>query len=501
MSDPQYKETTVFERTVYALAVLFFIKAAIVGIWIIRPWDVPDEVGHFSYIKNLAEGENFPVLHETFIDSDVWEEFCEFPMGAGENWIAQHPPLYPILMVPVYWIGSYFGESFWGSFYLIRLMSSLMFGVGLVMFVRTLLEAGASRAVALGCGIIMASVPTGTFLAAGVNHDPLVFMLGAFVSYYWVRYLKTTTPRDLICFGIFIGLGMITKYTMLVLAIPTVAIVGLRWFNSENKSPKVLLFASAFTFLPIGLWMLRNLSVLGELLPVDMSGFASTEPMDVGIIGFFGELGLFSNFYQSFWGLIGWMGDKNLQLRWLHIQPAYLKPLTWVMLLLLILGVLGLIREKLKDTRKRAMVCVVVGALMPILFWQLGWFSKEIRYLLPLYCTCLVFVGIGLTDLGYIFTAGDFTKNDWIERTALGVVAFFIVIYCYKVFSVSVPSGNLQASFGRYLFPVIGFLAIAIMVPVSRLFNRLSVVVLGGSIIFPFIELYFWIQEVLPFFS
>ena len=113
-----FRSFSFWQLAPWGVVVFFVLKAIVTSIWIVRPWDIPDEVGHYSYIKDLATGKGLAVLHETPLDKETWKVFApDNPPAPGTNWIAQHPPFYHIIMVPVYWLGALFGSPIWGAFF------------------------------------------------------------------------------------------------------------------------------------------------------------------------------------------------------------------------------------------------------------------------------------------------------------------------------------------------------------------------------------------------
>ena len=89
------------------LATLFVLRTP--------PWQAPDEPAHYNYVRQLAEGE-LPVIEpgdwdQTYLSQIVGAEFDPtFPVEGFtyEDW---QPPLYYLLQVPIYRLGSGSPES------------------------------------------------------------------------------------------------------------------------------------------------------------------------------------------------------------------------------------------------------------------------------------------------------------------------------------------------------------------------------------------------------
>jgi hypothetical protein len=479
---------------------LFLLKVSITCIWVVRPWDVPDEVGHFSYIKDLATGKGFPVLHESRIDKEIWTEFAPGFSTAGSNWIAQHPPLYHLTMVPVYWVGSLFNDSIWGSFYLIRLATAVLFGLGILIFVKAMREAGLTAAVALGLALMLASIPNHTYLAGAVNHDAMVFLSGSLVLLFWVRFSLSQSRSDLLCLGLFLGLGGVVKYTFLVLYPPIICLVLLSIWKRGNLSRKQLGYFMLLVSVPIGIWMIRNLILLGSPLPVDTTGFHSDKPFEMSFLKFGSEFPVFSIILQSFWGLLGWMGDGTLRVRWLEIYAIYQQAFTWPLIIFLALSFFYLA----KDTKGsgQCLCCRFLGLFIVLYLLQLvGWLDHEYHHFLPLFLVGAGITGWSLSESFVCLKKGNLLSMRAIEIGALGTFLFFLLVHYYKIYSFSIPSGTLQGTFGRYYLPVIGFFVIGFVGPGLKRFPLAAQLVMVCAMVYSCTELYVWLHEAVPFFA
>jgi 4-amino-4-deoxy-L-arabinose transferase-like glycosyltransferase len=484
----------------YLLVVFFVTKAAITGTWVVRPWDVPDEVGHFSYIQDIATGKGIPVLHETLINHELWKDFARnTEVATASNWIAQHPPVYHILMVPAYWIGSLFGESFWGAFYFIRLLTACIFGVGIFILLKAFREAELSAPVSLGLGIMLACIPNHTFLAGSVNHDALVFLCGSLALFFLIRYTKRGVGSDLLLLGLVLGCGGLVKYTFLVIIPPALGWVGFVLWRSKKSSPKSIAMFLGLVMGPITLWMLRNGIIFGELLPLDTSGFHSEQPLEMGVLEFGQSFPILSIITRSYWGLLGWLGDGTLEVRWLQVYSLYQQVFTWPVIILLVLTLFYLVKEKFRD--EAWMRFCVVGSVVAVLsFVSTGWWKLEHWFYLPLFFLAVAIVG---WRMGEVINCVRTRKVDSVLVTDMGAVLvclFFLIVHLYKIYSYSLPSGVLQGSFGRYYIFLVGFFLVGFLGKGVRSFPIAAPLVLGFSILYSSVELYVWLHEVIPFF-
>lgn len=87
----------------WGLALLFFLKAAVLALFVTPLWDVPDEVAHFATISALADGEGLPRPGASVIPPRLvalWKPGAAAGQPVG-NWVSIHPPTYHALAVPL----------------------------------------------------------------------------------------------------------------------------------------------------------------------------------------------------------------------------------------------------------------------------------------------------------------------------------------------------------------------------------------------------------------
>ena len=485
----------------WCVVALFILKAFVTSVWIVRPWDIPDEVGHFSYIKDLAEGDGLPVLHETLLDDEVWPTFVKNgSSNAGLNWIAQHPPLYHGLMVPAYWIGGLFGSAFWGSFYMVRFATAVVFGMGIWILMKAFREFGLSQSLSLGLGIMIAAIPNHTYLAGGVNHDGLVFLVGSLVLLSGIRFAESGSGPDLLWLGLWLGLGGLVKYTLLVLVPPVLVLSLVRFFGSESFSWGTVSKYLLSVFIPIGIWVSRNFLMYGELLPIDTSGFQSDQPLGVSFLEFGMEFPLFSILIQSYWGLLGWMGDGNLQVRWLQMYSIYQQAYTLPLIVVLCLSAHRLIQRSRESTAR--LVCGIIGALLAsFLVVGSGWLEEEFKLYLPV-LTLFPAIGGWITlEAVWLSCARRLDTQGRIQLSCVLLFLFFLMVYLIRIYTFSESAGALQGTFGRYFLPLLGMIILGFLSPGLGRSRWATFLILGAGIVYSGTELYVWLHEAIPFFN
>jgi hypothetical protein len=254
-------------------AASLLVGALLIGmaqVALLPPWEGIDETAHYSYIQQLAEIGTWPRFGDP-VSAEVedylkiapsayakwsYKDFFDAPAeiiesgraaaravrdpsrlwrpGHGDNWQAQHPPIYYLLMVPAYQLSK--GWSLADQLFLIRGSSYLLAWLGLCLATfSSFHEIDASP-----------TLGTTTFLApalwpllfpmwfpemARLGNDSLIVLLVASAFIILRRVLVSNVGlNQYILLGIICGLGLLTKATFLPLVIVIVAVLLLqRW--------------------------------------------------------------------------------------------------------------------------------------------------------------------------------------------------------------------------------------------------------------------------------
>lgn len=194
------------------------------------PWGLIDEAQHVDYVWHIAERGEFPVagtttLSPALIDSLFatrhWFVF-QWPtpastaltdLGAvGYSYEAYHPPLYYLLMAPVF-LGA--PGSILDRLFLLRGAALVLSLVTVYLVFR--LGALVSRSVlfALLATLIFIMLPERAAYTSRVNNDVLAEMLGAAICLVSVQgVLRALTPIRAVSLGVLLALGVWTKLSV-----------------------------------------------------------------------------------------------------------------------------------------------------------------------------------------------------------------------------------------------------------------------------------------------
>ena len=291
------------QRFILVLAMVYLVKQA-VYVFLFPAFSGHDEVAHYAHLRIVAEEGRVPVIPDleewraSFQAGDPIEldrlpdelyrycryttqdQYCapsdpRFRNGGPDaitwpplndaifpsGWIytANHPPLYYILMTPVYWLGA--GASPATQLFLLR-FAAIPFGLGTVV-----LAFLTARALFPTDGFLSVVAPAFvafqtqvSYEAAMLNNDILCIALYSAVLYLLVLGIRDRFPNRL-CFalGIVLGLAILTKGTSItavgIAGLAALATLGFRdWRGLLRRGliagvPMLLLIAPWYVFL------------------------------------------------------------------------------------------------------------------------------------------------------------------------------------------------------------------------------------------------------------
>ena len=364
------RATTATRRFLILLLTIFFAKGVIIA-FVHPPFTGHDEVAHYAYLRYVAEERRIPVIPDLNewrtrraatrgsaqdqIPPTLWP-YCQYatrdwdpgckaeryrsnPVYAmslgGElfptGWVytANHPPLYYLVMTPVYWLSS--GQSIEGQLYILRL-AAIPFGLLTVLFAyltaRTLFPR--DQFLAMMVPAFVAFQPQIAYEAAMLNNDILAICFTSALIYLLALGLKQRFPlRVCLWIGFSFGLAMLAKNTSAVSA-PVIAfamIFGLgvrRWREWLPKGALTALVAALLVW-PWFLYMDRtygDFTALGRINELQYWNYNDSEAPSI-----WGQLSSESfvwDRWRETWGHFGW--------RLIFLSSSLYRVLLWVTL-------------------------------------------------------------------------------------------------------------------------------------------------------------------------
>jgi hypothetical protein len=375
----------------YALVALLAgsLLLGLAQIAVLPPFEGADEVAHYSYIQQVGETGTWPQLGDPLSgEIDDYRRLAPLPKaagepwtyhnffessadviaagraqahrlrnpsrpwmpGSGENWQAQHPPLYYLLLSPVY-----LATKSWGlidQLFALRLFSYLIAwgAIGLAIMTASRVprgEAHTQNASRLAPALWPALFPMWFPEMARLGNDSLLAAMSALAWAALIHlHAEPARVRSYLLLGIICGLGLLTKAMMAPFVVAVGGYLIFRaWKLHGAGVPTSKLFACLAVFgvavaLIAGWWyglkLIRNGSLTGsvEMIRLQAAGGLLKGLHEHGSVRDF-ALGLMMTSLTFLWG-----GT------WSFVMPALalFAPFA-VLLLLLAVGWLGEVRQ------------------------------------------------------------------------------------------------------------------------------------------------------------
>jgi 4-amino-4-deoxy-L-arabinose transferase-like glycosyltransferase len=368
------------------LIVLLLIYTAkqLFNVVVFPPFSGHDEVAHFAYIETVATEHRVP----RFVDLSDWPppganapplppgdylpdrlyKYCDYVIGwqgpnvcetdqpsylaapkhvvfynmgigykvVGFQYAANHPPLYYMLMTPLYWLTD--GASPETQLYFFR-AAAIPFGL-ITIFLAYLLARLLFRDdsfLAITVPAFVAFQPQVSYEAAMVNNDIVaIAAYSALLSLLVWGIRERFPPKILVLTGFTFGIALLAKGTGLtaapLIALAVVVSSGLRNVRDWLRKGAFVLAISGLLVWP---WYLFLYRTYGNLSAFDQISALQWNNYRVGGTPSFWELFWNKNFatlrWQETWGMFGW--------RRLPLDGGLL----WAIAIPLILGLTGLV--------------------------------------------------------------------------------------------------------------------------------------------------------------
>lgn len=359
------------------LLIAVFILKQLLWVYLIPPWEAPDELAHFSYVQTLFYEQKLPELGKTLFSTqaeaigpvpsggntsgqnlDASGEALTYPPqaiyqpGTKLNWIAQHPPLYYLLLVPFYGMMPKDDPAL--AIFLLRFISILLGAVTLYFSHKTLAKIlpkgnmGARLAELFNITVVsaLAFLPTFSYSSAIINNDNLVIALSAILIFLLISRRENISalnqsdpkklseknkysPRAPLLIGLVLGLMAITKTTSLPLILVTLIIYLADIFFAKNSTERRkfvfdVLKVFGIALLISGWWYARNYFIFKTFLPEIKDAVAlnpallsqhpylttlfpevvSSRPQ-FGFLNFLFTKNFLIEYYKNIWGVFG----------------------------------------------------------------------------------------------------------------------------------------------------------------------------------------------------
>lgn len=456
------------------ITIAFFVKFALYALFITPLWDIPDESGHYSYVENVATG-NLPVLGTTTMSVDVTRSWAGPQATPGLNWIAQHPPLYYATAAPVLIMARVCGLGFEGQVRSVRLVSALFGALSTLGILFLLMEFTKAIRLALAGAIFFGCTPMFLQLSTGVSHDTLVACLAIWATFWCIRWSRSDKFGDAMLCALFVGLGLITKFTGLGLALPLFFCMIFRLWRNRKAGENQLLKRSAtlwlIMFLPLCAWMARNVLMLHHLLPVTAIATKEHPKVAIGFLQYMLTQPFWQSTLISYIGLIGWNGRGNDQLDWIQVIGPTAK---YFMAAILLSSSLAFFNALLGYWKFLSKNSAAMAAFLVTLFVATTMYEMAQAQVICI----VIFLALVVTVIANLPGAVMNNSTSWVLVTAGLCPLFFCFIYYEHLWASY--NGVMRATHGRYFYPVIPLVILLVSYPLRG--RRLSTIALGAAV-------------------
>jgi 4-amino-4-deoxy-L-arabinose transferase-like glycosyltransferase len=307
-------------RFLVALLIVYVAKQLVVA-FVSPPFTGHDEVAHFAMIRIVATEHRIPRLWTDRLPSDLYQ-YRAFSIEWRDRdnsplYTAVHPPLYYLMMAPVYLAASHLSPE--GIQYVLR-CASIPWGVASIVLAFLLTTTLFPRDAFLGVTVptAVAFQPQVSYEAAMVNNDALATALYTGILLLMVLTIRDgATIRRAALLGTAAGVALLAKGTTAIalVLIPLALLAGQRGWRWQSAAIQTAIAYGAALAI-IGPWwwfMTRN---YGD--PMAFSAIAATQTDLTRHDTTFLQL-LFSGRFlvdrwAETWGEFGW--------RLIHISPA-----------------------------------------------------------------------------------------------------------------------------------------------------------------------------------
>jgi hypothetical protein len=449
------------------LALLFFLKAAALALFVTPLWDVPDEVAHFATVSELADGHGVPRPGASVVPPPLvalWNPgLAGKPVG---NWVSIHPPGYHALAVPFLWAARAATPDLEWQVRFTRLLSALCGAAALLVFFRALRAAGADRPTGLAGAAGVGFLPMYSHMSSGISHDILCALLGGLAALAFFRLIRSRSTRDAFALAAALAAAGAVKATAVPLAIALLVLVPVHLPGRLPGRIARAVGVAAVALSTTAAWALWIGTVPGS--DGSPAAGARRAPTAIALLEGLRDSPILDHTFKNFLGLFGWTGTGRGTLSWFQISGPFLAVYLLLALVLVALAAAWVWdrdfgRSRGGSPRIAAASWAFAAVVLVASFSWLAAGTVTAWPKLALYALLLAVPCLSATRVWRIREApeGAVFASQFAALVFTAAYLFHIVRYMLAM-------GAMRGTHGRYFFIVLAFLLAALVLPAAE---------------------------------
>lgn len=477
------------------LFVFAFFKFAILGHVIVPPWSNPDEIGHYSFVSDLAQGE-YHHLGSGYLEPEA-SSSAYGNRSPQLNWILSHPPFYYMAVAPVLAGLDAVGAPVLTKLKALRLVNAVLATLALYLMFRTVLLVSNSLPAAMFAAAIPVFTPMYAALAGSAGHDIAVFMFGSAGAFFLASYFVSKRPQsEIMCLAMFACAALVKSTGLPIFAGVAAVFLAIRIFERRLNAQAIA--AGAVIALCVFVWHLYTYLSFGQWILYPGRPVPALTSAEFSFLTFLTTIPVVETALSTFSGFIWVSRGPDIHASVSFPQGALLHG--FLMLLTLLLA-----------------------AVSRSLLFQEGWPFANRRYRPPtLFASAALALVIGLSVaststaghvvVGLLSFIGLFSimnafrilteKDEAVRFCLLAFSACFclFVVTMYSFYQIYLERGEAGALHGRYIYSVAPMLLIALATAIARK-SFARPIFLGLLTGFVWFDAIYWTKLALPIYT
>lgn len=479
------------EMLILSVLILFFVlKTTLLAFFITPLWSIPDEKGHFSYGYHIASGKGLPILGEARM-ADILNKHIESENNLPLNHIAQHPPLYYLLLAaPIKLMMVIDAPEDW-LFYFPRIINIMLGTLSLIFMYKFFAEVNKN----FWHSILLVSIPLFTplygSLTSGMTNDILLVFLVCVASLYWFRLMKSNDKKNALYMGLFLSLALLTKITAIAIVIPMLVSILLWPFAQLKSRIYFFIWSSICSFFFPFIWFFTNIIRFGS--PIVRAGtvleWSNSEPVNITYLEYLRNT---SGLQTTFKWFFAWFSKSDFAS--ITLTDDFFPIVSFIVLFFVCLSYIAYLIILYKHKSILAYILLAFSVIVSLLFYIFVFSGESLSFLFSIMfgmVICFVFI--------FLKRNLDFQHSTMF--CSLFIIFVFFATYLYQLVDVYKEYAEMRATQGRYWYPILPFLLIGIVYPGLKRLNIKKNIIFPLILLFLFLELTYYLYCVMPLYQ